>query len=759
MSGSRSAKSIFLLAADLSPEARSDFLNAQCADRPDLRSEVESLLLHDPGKDVLDDSPAEIRQAHPTVLGPYTIERLIARGGSASVYAARQESPSRRVALKVLRSDAAGAAWKRRFEREASILASLDHSGIAHFYAFGTTEAPDPRAYIAMELVEGQSITAFAQSHSVSVAVRLVLLALACDAVDYGHRKGVIHRDIKPSNILVSMEADASIHTARVRVVDFGVASMTDQGTEPHTTTGLLIGTPAYMSPEQVMRGPRAADARSDVYSLGVVLYELVTGRPPFGDDQSAAFDVLRQVVHARPKRLGLINPTFRGDLEIIASKALAHDPAARYQSAALMAHDLRQFVERRPILARRPSAGYVLRSFVRRNPSLAGALGACVLLLFAATGVSIDAAVRSRQHAARLASELGFWQQLAESLWNTPGSSQVRRQHLLAAVPHLEQLAGENPADLSITATLGRAYVAISDVEYEKDHLPEARVWREKAYSFVQRVALAAPNDVNAMRELARVTVLLGDLDKEVGDPDAMLVRYLEALDIQEDLARRLPDDPRVADDRYWSLQRIGDAYRRSGDVTAAARMLNLQWDASRRNYERWPDSPDAMYAQVVSLYGQSEIDKAAADACPPQAEEALVLARQLVMKTGRNRKHIKIFVQIASQVAWHRFWCKRESECDALYAECYQLIQQARGQPGDDSMLDDAYVDLQMVRAALLDAQGQFAGALRIASECLPIVRAAAAGSPGNPERASKLRVVEESVALFRARGNAKK
>jgi WD40 repeat protein/predicted Ser/Thr protein kinase len=388
---------LFDQAVALPGAQRVAFLETACAGDAGLRAEVESLLAHDAdfteagGAEGLLKSPL-VRSTdrtfptgplagawpplHPVRVGRYRIVRRIAEGGMGAVYEAEQDSPRRVVALKVVLPGLASPALRKRFAHEAQILGRLHHPGIAQVYEAGL--ADDGQPFFAMEFIRGLALDEYARLRSLTLPARVELLARICDAVQHAHDQGVIHRDLKPANILVE-------ETGQPRVLDFGVARATDADLLTGaglTRTGQLLGTPNYMSPEQVTADPAAIDHRADVYALGVILFELLAHRLPYHLENRPLAEAARLILEQDPPRLGSINPELRGDLETIVAKALEKDPARRYASAAELAADLRRWLAHEPILARPASALYHLRKFARRHKGLVGGVVATVAAL-----------------------------------------------------------------------------------------------------------------------------------------------------------------------------------------------------------------------------------------------------------------------------------------------------------------------------------------------------------------------------------------
>ncbi len=384
---------------ELRPTEAVEVLTRECGDDAVLREEVESLLAYAtaPG-------PAGVAepQGPGRRVGKFLLRRVIASGGMGTVYEALEEYPRRVVALKVMRAGIASPQALRRFEHEAQVLARLRHPGIAHIYEAGVHEEEGAAVpYFAMELVpDGLPITAHAEQRGLSTRDRLELFARVCDAVHHGHQRGIIHRDLKPSNILVDP-------AGQPKVIDFGVARSTDSDlavTTLQTDAGQIIGTLRYMSPEQCAADPHDLDIRSDVYALGVVLYELLTGRPPYDLSRAPLHEAARLIREQPPARPSTIVRALRGDLETIALKALEKDRRRRYGSAAALAEDARRYLRSEPIMARPQSMAYQVRMFARRNRAVFNGAIALLIVLLLGAGTSTWGFVGQR--AQRLSAE-----------------------------------------------------------------------------------------------------------------------------------------------------------------------------------------------------------------------------------------------------------------------------------------------------------------------------------------------------------------
>jgi len=383
---------IFEQAVSLPETERAALLEQCCAGDAALRAEVESLIAaHQRSNPILDAGALALLtepddEEHPDLtgqrIGRYELKRVIAYGGMGIVYEAMQEEPRRIVAVKVLRRlDSASAV--RRFREEAQILARLSHPHIAHVYETGTLVENSSRGdaeqlpFFALEYIDGaRPLTEFAIERALPIRDRLLLFVKVCEAVQHGHQKGIIHRDLKPANILVDADGVP-------KVIDFGVARVLDLDGESrtrHTLAGRVIGTLPYCSPEQIDESAGDIDSRSDVYALGTVLYELLSGVPAFKTDGRSTWQTMTMIRESSPQRLRDLDSEFRGNLDAIVSRAMEKNPDRRYQSVESLHRDIGRHLAGEPIEARPQSRWIGATRWMGKHPVLTAASAAFVV-------------------------------------------------------------------------------------------------------------------------------------------------------------------------------------------------------------------------------------------------------------------------------------------------------------------------------------------------------------------------------------------
>ncbi len=575
MDQTRRIKELFQRACELDADVRSKFLDDACGADVALRAEVDSLLAHDdqpiaehfrvPAYAPLETDDADTFSNHqlPTNIGSFRIIRKIGEGGMGTVYEAEQEKPRRTVALKVIRPGIASRDMLRRFEREAHVLGQLQHPGITHIFEAGMANTQHgEQPYFAMELVHGETLGAYVKGHEIGTRERLALVALVCDAIHHAHQKGFVHRDLKPGNLLVN-------ESGQPKILDFGVARAThvDQSVTMQTEVGQILGTIPYMSPEQVTGRPDDLDTRSDVYAMGVILFELLAGKLPYNVREMSIPEATRVIREEDPTRLSSLRTEFRGDIEIIVARALEKDRERRYGSAAEFAADIRRYLSNQPIIARPPSTLYQLRKFSTRNRALVGSTLAVFLAVIAGAVVSVDFALSEAK--ARVTAEAQASRARKISTFLTDMLRQVEpseaqgekvtvREVLDASASGIGDIFdGESEVEAAIRYTIGSVYVRLGEYDRAEPMLLRALDLRRKELEYESIDTVNILNDLGSLR-LAH------------GKREEALRLYEEAVT----LSKKTTGLDSAA--TLTTLEYVGDALRELGRLDEARDIIN---------------------------------------------------------------------------------------------------------------------------------------------------------------------------------------
>jgi serine/threonine protein kinase len=692
-------RAIFAAALDIdNPQARAAFLERECGTDVLLRQQIEELLAAQEklGSFLVEAAVATrttdpycteppLEQPATTIAGRYKLLEEIGEGGMGTVWVAEQTEPVRRkVALKLIKPGMDSKSVLARFQAERQALALMDHPNIAKVLDGGLTETGRP--YFVMEYFKGVPITEYCDAARLSVPERLQLFTQVCSAVQHAHQKGIIHRDLKPSNILVAPYDDKPVP----KVIDFGLAKamhqpLTDQTL--HTAHETVLGTPLYMSPEQAQVNNLDIDTRSDIYSLGVLLYELLTGTTPLEKKRfkQAAWDEVRRIIREeeppRPStRLSStevlpslaacrqIEPAkltrlIRGELDWIVMKALEKDRNRRYETANGLAMDVQRYLADEVIEARPPSASYRLKKFVRRNRvivSAASAVAAALLVGVIAFAWQARIANRESQIARENEQRANENYQLARqavddyltrvsenTLLKVQPSRDLRelRKHLLEdALKFYQSFIDQHRDDPTVQRELGRAYQRVANITDTIGSRSDALAGYSKALEIRKALAATDPDAPILGVEVAETLYAIGALQRSMGRSADALATLQEAHRLLDDLVSSNPDSQEAALQLAKVNSYLGATYHGSQQWDLARPLYNRANALFRRLVEADPAEPKYLRALAWSTYqiGNLLSDPFRPDADFPAAkayyDDALSLYRRLIAAYPRE-------------------------------------------------------------------------------------------------------------------------
>jgi non-specific serine/threonine protein kinase/serine/threonine-protein kinase len=656
-------------------------------------------------------------------IGPYRLRERVGVGGMGEVWAADQQKPfKRKVALKIVKAGMDSEEVVARFEAERQALALMDHPCIAKVYDAGTT--PVGRPYFAMEFVRGIPITEYCDKHKLTTKNRLELFMRLCDGVQHAHQKAVIHRDLKPSNVLVTRVDDEAVP----KVIDFGVAKATSQPLTDktmHTHLGQLIGTPEYMSPEQADLTSEDIDTRADIYSLGVILYELLAGDLPFDSEElrAAGFDGIRQKIREEdpptpsrrvttlldsqgaassrrtdPKAL---SRQLKGDVDWIIMKAIDKDRARRYASASDLAADIQRHLRNEPVLASPPSVAYKAKKFVVRHRVGVLAVSLVVLALIlgiAGTTIGLFRATRAERVAREEAEAASQVSQFLEGLFAVSDPGEARGNSVTAreildqgAARMTAELKGQPVVEARLMVTMGRVYRRLGLYN-------EGRALLERALELRGDLLGAESLDV------AEAELELAWLLAAVGDSEEALQLYQHALGVQQ--SQLGLETPEVAK----TMSSIADLHKRARRFDDA-RTLHERALAIR---EKTLGPDDAEVSNSLNLLGNLYVSMDDRPRAIPLYKRALEIREKAL---GEDHPRVAVVLGNLASV----YWRMGDYEVARSYNDRALAIQ--------EKVLGPDHPDLAYAlnnTANLLAASGDYAGAQKVHERALAIRRA---------------------------------
>lgn len=732
---------------DQEPEQRAAFLARTCAGDSELRLEVESLLVHQaPSADFIEESAFDVTAqaladgATESILkrriGPYKIIREIGIGGMGAVYLAERDDAQYRktVAVKLIKREMLTGDTLRRFHNERQILANLEHPNIAHLIDGGATDDGIP--YLVMEYVEGLPMDEYCDSRRLSIEERLKLFRIVCSAVHFAHQHLVIHRDLKPSNILVDAQGVP-------KLLDFGIAKLL-QPAQPlqendQTATGFHAMTPAYASPEQIRK--EKITTASDVYSLGVLLYQLLTGQHPFSGKGRAPYEVAQAICETEPEKpshaisAALPPSGLRGDLDNIVLMALRKDPLRRYASVEQFSEDIRRHLAALPVRARKDTFWYRATKFVTRNKVgvavacfvFVGLLGAVVLVSQQAHAARVQRTKAEHRFndVRQLANSFMF--EVHDSIKDLPGTTPARALLVQKALTYLDSLAREASDDRALQRELAMAYIKVADIQGRPftgnlGDTDGALASYRKALEIFKSLLAADPSNSAARRDLGQTHTYIGRVLGFRGDYGGNLENQLQAVAALEAVVSANPANLRYR----FELAR---AYGRLGE----ARLLSAR---AVRSVEECRQALES-YLRSISIH--EELSKAEPD--------------NLEFRTARAASYNLINYALYSMGDWTGDHSYYQSALDYL-AKHQGIHEQLSAADPLNARYRRSLADNKLSVGDLQVAQGNFSQALATFRQGLLALQQLASADPANRELRVDIGIAHKSIATALAK-----
>jgi serine/threonine protein kinase/tetratricopeptide (TPR) repeat protein len=772
------AKSVFLAALERSADQWPGLLDEACRGNAELRARVEQLLYahqamgeiggqrtQDRGQETL----VPISEGPGTLIGTYKLLQQIGEGGFGLVYMAEQERPVRRtVALKIIKPGMDSAQVIARFESERQALALMDHPNVAKVLDAGATQSGHP--YFVMELVKGVPITEFCDKNHLPPEERLKLFLDVCHAIQHAHQKGVIHRDIKPTNVMVTLHDGMPV----VKVIDFGVAKATAQKLTERTlftAYGQMVGTPAYMSPEQAEMSGLDVDTRTDVYSLGVLLYELLTGTTPLKVERlrEAGYAEMQRMIREEeaPKpstRLSSLKGSatilagnrgldvkqlvrlLSGDLDWIAMKSLEKDRNRRYATPGNFAEDIERYLRREAIAARPPSTAYRMKKFAQRNRVAVLTSAVVAVALVAGSAIATWQAVLATRAQREALAALAETERARADESVQRERAEANEQKALKAVAaerRANEVAQQNERKAAQQRDLAKARFRLAREAVDQYHTrvsenPELKAkglerlrteLLEAAAKFYDKFVQEESDDPEVQAERGRAFRRLADLYADTGHQGQAEHASAESLKIFNRLSANSPEEPKYKREQAQSHRQAGLLHNRANRFDQSARSFHAAIDIQRQLVTAYPNVPDyqADLAETLDNLGAWSFDDRR-DAW----HEATALARRLVASHGGERRYQLLLAALLNDMGFFHLTSSRTAEAITWLEEALPVARGLKEAHPQDPELRDCFCQVAGNLAQAYQKTDQLERAEPLMRESVALAKQSAAEHP---------------------------